>query len=949
MLAILVEIFRIFYECCLAVTHSHGWALLLMSVLTAFASEPLKRMVEGVLERERKLRAIIDPKLAEIQKGYAGEERHRRIAALYRKYSYNPIFALRASLGFLIQIPFLYAAYAMLSNYPPLTFASFGRIVDLSRPDGLLAGINALPLLMTALNLEAVALTPNQGRKERIQGAIIAGIFLVLLYSAPSALLIYWTANNAIYVLRGLYARYSSLAPRLSRIRSTAPSTTPTDERTAAVYAYCPPLCFAVTSFSLAYCLTLEKGSGTVPLTSVSLLSLFLTACCVIPVIYQPAPTKRALVTMAALLCAPWLALCIYQGFTHQPFTLFLLGVKPYFPLLTWQLGLSLVRGSGSGFSTMGATTLVGGNPRSVYTAAGITLGVMIFLFGPMATYMSSAAGFDLEADVNVIKSLVLVFLCYCAFLYVLWFWLPSKLSSIVALCALLLSLLAFLEGVVFVVDFGALDSIRFQVDPNVNNMRMWMDYLIYGLMASIMVVSAVFSLGGYFTTVCWLLTAALLAFCGQILFMKPQDKTEFRGAYTLSRTEPNYLLIMSDAYTGEYFRDCLEDWPELAPSFRGFTWYEDTLADGNCTLLTLPALLGGIDYSPANINRDAGRSRLEKCGNAFSRLPNLVLGSGGRVTMTDPGFWVMMPDSRRNLAKQFSQPEKVSLLNPESFHEPLWREFLSETDPAFQTGRDPLQYVSFLLSTSLFRFVPRSEKLNIYNCSNWLVSQETLIAVFHPRVSQRIAMLACLSRAFRIDDGPPSLSIVLNAMTHRPYYLGPDSLRLEKRPLPPYDTTRHATRFLADFLDWMRREGVYDNTFIVIASDHSTHVGLGIMPRSITDPVLGAIWTELRPNALLLVKPFGSTAPLATSSELMLASDVYGFLASAIDGTKPSPAESARNRRSRTFCWGLWRWSDHPRNTLLVQEMDLSGSMFEKENWLPFIPLLEEQEGEKE
>lgn len=95
----------------------------------------------------------------------------------------------------------------MLSNATYLSGISFGLIKDLSKPDALLFGINLLPFVMTGINIINAFLTPTFSKKDLIQAIFIAILFLVLLYNAISALLIYWTMNNVIFFIRTLLTR----------------------------------------------------------------------------------------------------------------------------------------------------------------------------------------------------------------------------------------------------------------------------------------------------------------------------------------------------------------------------------------------------------------------------------------------------------------------------------------------------------------------------------------------------------------------------------------------------------------------------------------------------------------------------------------------------------------------------------------------------------------------
>ncbi len=128
--------------------------------------------------------------------------------------------AKRSSVGILLQVPFLCAAYYMIGSFGPIRALAWGIIPDLSRPDGLLGGFNALPLLMTLCNLGALYTASGFGRRDRLQGVVVAALFLALLYAAPSALLIYWTGNNALMLLGNVWQRlvpekFAGLARRL--------------------------------------------------------------------------------------------------------------------------------------------------------------------------------------------------------------------------------------------------------------------------------------------------------------------------------------------------------------------------------------------------------------------------------------------------------------------------------------------------------------------------------------------------------------------------------------------------------------------------------------------------------------------------------------------------------------------------------------------------------------
>jgi len=169
---------------------------------------PLYVITERWQAAERRVQTRLQPKLLEIRQAFSGEERFAMVHTLYRQVGYHPIYALRSSLRMLIQVPFLLAAFQLLSELDPLKGASWWVFDDLMKPDGLLGGVNLMPLVMTGISILSIFFyRPRFGTKETWQFLIISGLFLVLLYPSPVALVLFWTFNilssllmNVVYV-----------------------------------------------------------------------------------------------------------------------------------------------------------------------------------------------------------------------------------------------------------------------------------------------------------------------------------------------------------------------------------------------------------------------------------------------------------------------------------------------------------------------------------------------------------------------------------------------------------------------------------------------------------------------------------------------------------------------------------------------------------------------------
>ncbi|HSE59009.1 MAG TPA: YidC/Oxa1 family membrane protein insertase [Nitrospiraceae bacterium] len=186
-----------------AATGSYGCSIFLLSLLINASLLPLFHLAERWQEAERRVQQILKPKLKEFRQAFSGAERHAMVQTLYRQMGYRPIYAMRSSIGLFLQLPFWIAAYQLLSRYEPLQGASFLILEDLGEPDRLLWGANLLPFVMTGLNVAAAFVyTKTLNRAEQIQPLVLAAVFLVLLYTAPSGLLLYWTFNSLFSLLR---------------------------------------------------------------------------------------------------------------------------------------------------------------------------------------------------------------------------------------------------------------------------------------------------------------------------------------------------------------------------------------------------------------------------------------------------------------------------------------------------------------------------------------------------------------------------------------------------------------------------------------------------------------------------------------------------------------------------------------------------------------------------
>ena len=189
-----------------------GASIVLLSIIVNIICLPIYNVAETWQKKERDIQKKLKPKTKDIRAVFSGDERYMILSAYYRQNNYHPLYALRGIFPLLIQIPFFFAAYKLLSNLPLLNNASFWFLKDLGKPDQLLniggICINFLPILMTIINISASAVySKGLSLKEKIQLYLTAAVFLILLYNSPSGLVLYWTLNNLFSLLKNIFYR----------------------------------------------------------------------------------------------------------------------------------------------------------------------------------------------------------------------------------------------------------------------------------------------------------------------------------------------------------------------------------------------------------------------------------------------------------------------------------------------------------------------------------------------------------------------------------------------------------------------------------------------------------------------------------------------------------------------------------------------------------------------
>ena len=184
---------------------NYGVAIILLTILVRLLFWPLTHKSTVGMKKMQELQ----PKMKEIQAKFKDNPQRlqQETWALYREAKVNP---LSSCLPMLVQIPVFIALFNVLRSAVELRYAPFLWIADLSEPEGLFAswfpfgGLNILPVLMAVSTALQSAFTPSAGdaAQKKMMMIFMPAMMLVMFYSFPSALSLYWFLSNVFSIVQ---------------------------------------------------------------------------------------------------------------------------------------------------------------------------------------------------------------------------------------------------------------------------------------------------------------------------------------------------------------------------------------------------------------------------------------------------------------------------------------------------------------------------------------------------------------------------------------------------------------------------------------------------------------------------------------------------------------------------------------------------------------------------
>jgi membrane protein insertase Oxa1/YidC/SpoIIIJ len=854
-----------------------------VSLTVSFLSLPLYIMAERWQNLERDTNRRLKPAVNKIKSVFSGDERFMILSTFYRQNHYHPLYSLRGSIGLIVQIPFFIAAYSFLSHLEVVRGVSFLSIKDISLPDSLIHidnfSLNILPILMTLINCMAgFVYTKNLSVRDKIQVYGIAFIFLLLLYDSPAVLVLYWTFNNIFSLVKHIFYKIKN------------------------------PL-------KVLYILLCS---------TFSLVILFL------------------------------LFIAKQRQFSYRLLIIFIILLFYFIPLFLKGLDYLYKHNLNKLFQNRR-------NMIMLLLLSCFTLFLLAGFYIPSSVIASSPDEFcfieNHASPFNYIIHSNLFFLGFFFFWPVSIFFLFSdKIKSFLIFIYVSLALIFTIYTVVFSGNYGTINNVFNFTTTGV--LKIGIIQSVLSIISAIIVLFIIFLLIGknrifYLNSFLSILIIffAVISFSNIVKIKKVYtllgirmannpEKVSLEPIFNLSKKNKNVIILMADGAINGFVPLIFDEHPEIEKRFDGFTLYKNTASFSNHTLMGVPPLWGGYDYTPVEMNRKKDIPLVEKHNQALLTIPLLLVKAGFNVTVTDPSWanysWV----SDISIYKKY---EKINAINTLWKYTGLWYEKNKPEKKEFTYQRIMRNIIWF----SLFKMNNPLLRLIIYDKA-WYWSADdhgsTIINFIHS-----YAILDFLPDLTSFDSTEQSALLITNEATHESVWLHGSSFMPSETPSTigngkyasngKYHSNIALYLKLGEWFDLLRKNGVYDNTRIIIAADHGGQIDnlLSDEPLSIKDE------TRESYNPVFLFKDFNSHGALFVNNDFMTNADVPFF---ALNSLLENPANpftgnsiTTQPKENGIFIttYNAPMAGNHGKyvfNTNKDQWMYLHDSIYEASNW---------------
>ena len=584
----------------------------------------------------------------------------------------------------------------------------------------------------------------------------------------------------------------------------------------------------------------------------------------------------------------------------------------------------------------------------------------LICVFNPYALYATDVTQFDSTQTLPTLCALFGTFLITSFIAIYATSFIPKKFAKIPALIFSLTLFIGLIYSFILVGDYGVMDRFYFDKNPFVYDsteplIRQSQVFVIVVTIGALVVIISFRWLIVAMRVILLTLFVVSSVDAYHIIAQRTSAKEVVDRFFSYSKSEKNIVVIMLDMFNGTHTPYILEQFPHFKAKLDGFTLFPNAISSANLTMPTIATLMGGEHYTAINMNRRA-QNLAKEIDSAFINTANAFVRGGFSVNLMSP-----VGTSAKIVQRQMLDGATITDYGTQQFVDFYAKSegFFDEVVKmrGFSLRFDTIQ----LLLYGIFKFSPEFyARSAIYNNGFWHFPR-TQRAKSHSLTAINYASnFYAFTRKIDAESTKPTFKFLYSPMTHGPYgayfdgnkcdFFTPKTAwddyphkKISQNPLysiyksyyQHYDSEACALKYLADFVENLKRAGIYDNTQIFVVSDHGGNDNINFPLPNDNDK------NNIRPDVILLFKDFGAKGALRADKRLMANYDIPSIFCANLPNGCPSVGKNIlshypQNREiihSAVFHWILY--NNKPSEWIISKAYKVRGNdIYKAENW---------------
>ena len=842
----------VFYYFKVIAQSSYAESVFITSVIINILALPLYNKAEEWQKKERDIQAKMKPMIENIKSVYKGDQRYLLIRTCQRINGYKTIYAFRGTLGLLIQIPFFLAGYNFFHSLTGAYSESFYLIKSLGEADKLIhvgsLTINLLPFIMTFFSLlSTIVYSKKLTFKESIPIFLMSLFFLVFLYNSPAILLLYWTINCAFSFFKNL------VLLNLDKIK------------------------------------TIFKNKKFILLSKILyvLYSIFIAI-------------------MTILFCLR--NYFINKSSENEALKVLIIHIKTYKDLLFIWLIISIIILIFILSKNKILKSIEIKYKFRLFISSITTIAILSGLF--ILTSLIASSGQEFEKPFEIILTNMFkyfgLFFVYPMFLYFLF---SDKFKNIITLISAIFALLFLSNTFIMVMDYGFIASnFKFELEylliPTTKQIILNVALTLAVLFIVLFIIKKnlqIYLFNIFLIVIISLISISIFDFTkinkeqkilSEITSLNQNNKNEDYDVFNFSKTGTNVFIIILDRGCPEFAELVFDEFPDIEAEMEGFVYYYNTVSLAPQTFGGIQTLYGGYEYCiPIDLNKEYNLKELHN--ESLIMLPRLFSDIGYKTMTFAPAFanFSWTPDltifkeytniKAYNIEKSMIENELNSLLNDSKNN-------ITEEEIFEENKRRSMRF-------SLFRALPVFLRYRLYSHNDWFIPNGNKNLTIVGKGIEEYALLQAYTNLTKINESGNCFNFIHSDTTHEPFNYNSDyKPSLEIKDVPEEDleffggdfsarsyySTVASFRELANFFKFLKENEIYDNTKIIITSDHSGYFNPSVFNENGME--------EFKVfNAMMFVKDFNSRGRIIENEDFMTIADIPFLATKHLDEAK--------------------------------------------------------------